>query len=1237
MLDRSTSRVRIGATASWMVLGLLLACGGEAVAQTAPASGDPAAAPQAEDDAEAEAIIVVGSRASQQSSNARKKNARTATDSIVADDIGSFPDRNVNEAISRVPGVALGRNEFGEGDSVAIRGNGPGLTRVELDGIGVQSTNALATPNATGRGADLRELPAELVKSVDIIKGATADMTEGSLGGSVQIKTRTGLDFKKPYFSVRAGAQQNSLGRDWTPDVNGVAATRLFGDRVGIIASGTYSKIQNNGHGFENTTSNNRGYSRLFDFDQSSEKTFSFNPATVGTDAADVAFANSTAPDGTTLTPRELVTLAAGATSKAQCLQIFPNLPRQTTGNATTAAQIQQRTLEQQTCLNQWNDYTPSLIRNFMNEQTDERYSFDARIDYRVTDNLTVFAKGTIANRRVHDQNRSRNPVTLFNQNLNGTFVDTAGSPYRRNVSPNAPAGYYLFDPLYGYNVLTSGSNASTISNPVTGNVLNVVPGSVKVDSAHNVTEMTLTNNSVSIDQIENTIDTKTKYAQAGAEYHDDNIEAELWGGYTKATTTRADMRTSRAYAYGDATLTLQPNGLWDVALPSNYDETNPANFVQLNPPACVSGGTNPATCTGQNAVNAGPNGPATPAYLVSQMPLVTPNFQVQYTPAEGQSTEKIAKFDFAYKTNGAVPFFTRFKVGAQYRANDIKRWNNGGYTVSPAIGTFGTPGYVPAVIVPTAIVRGSYRACLPTTGSSAPGGLSCNYGFVPSTNPANVRSGVATLTPDQLRALFAGTLEPATSQYFGDLPNRGNLPPAWQGIRTDELFAQLGASQFMNTDCLKTCMGSDGNMYDQPVTRAKETIKNIYAMFDFSQPLPWGIEFDGNVGVRGVFRTVKGSGLQTIRVVRTTAAYNPANPNAAAGIINYDYSQPVTIDASTRDWLPIGNFNLWGFDRSVVLRLYGGKTLAWPNMNNMVPGGTCTVYDERQVLNPAADDPNSCPSGRVGNPGLKPFTAWNYNASLEWYPNADTLFAVTYGKLDVKIGNPINVTELRRPFAGSTQTNPVTGEALSDVEFLLPTYANGPGYKRDIWEFAVKTAYTFLPGFLKHTGVDANLSILSSAVTSGQQDPLTGDVMAPPDESKYYANASLWYDDGKLNVRLSYQYRTERFSCITPCGGNTTDINYPGEQWTNVRLVAPGYNPGVPRFEDESTFIDAKISYNITRNFQVYVEGRNLRREAQTVSTGGYTDFADGTPKIMRLMYGGRRIMGGARIQFGN
>lgn len=215
-------------------------------------------------------------------------------------------------------------------------------------------------------------------------------------------------------------------------------------------------------------------------------------------------------------------------------------------------------------------------------------------------------------------------------------------------------------------------------------------------------------------------------------------------------------------------------------------------------------------------------------------------------------------------------------------------------------------------MIVPTANVRGTLRACQPTTGSSAAGGLSCNYDFVPSANPLNIRSGVDTLTSQALQELFGQTMEPSDSQYFGGLPDRGTSPDAWQEIRTDELFATLGAAQFMNFDCQKTCVGSDGKVYEQPVTRVREEIKNVYAMADFEQKLPWGVVFNRNVGVRSVFAKVNGSALLTLTSIRPNSAFNPLDPNNAGGITTQSFSQNTTLNASTTDGLPSANFTCW-------------------------------------------------------------------------------------------------------------------------------------------------------------------------------------------------------------------------------------------------------------------------------------------------------------------------------------
>ena len=110
-------------------------------AEAAPAAATPPAAQGNNEIASGIATVVVSTRKSQQSSIARKKNAATAIDSIVAEDVGSLPDRNIGEAISRMAGIALDRGDFGEGVTVAVRGNGPDLTRVEIDGQAVQSAD----------------------------------------------------------------------------------------------------------------------------------------------------------------------------------------------------------------------------------------------------------------------------------------------------------------------------------------------------------------------------------------------------------------------------------------------------------------------------------------------------------------------------------------------------------------------------------------------------------------------------------------------------------------------------------------------------------------------------------------------------------------------------------------------------------------------------------------------------------------------------------------------------------------------------------------------------------------------------------------------------------------------------------------------------------------------------------------------------------------------------------------
>src|SRR5262249_59379730 len=110
-----------------------------------------------------------------------------------------------------------------------------------IDGMSVLNSNgslSLGAASSTGgRAADLRELPAAMVRSIDVIKGTTAAMTEGSLGGSVHIETRTGLDFAKPFALFTYDQQMDSTTQRWTPEYSTVLASNFMHGRLGIIAN----------------------------------------------------------------------------------------------------------------------------------------------------------------------------------------------------------------------------------------------------------------------------------------------------------------------------------------------------------------------------------------------------------------------------------------------------------------------------------------------------------------------------------------------------------------------------------------------------------------------------------------------------------------------------------------------------------------------------------------------------------------------------------------------------------------------------------------------------------------------------------------------------------------------------------------------------------------------------------------------------------------------------------------
>ncbi|HBK44939.1 MAG TPA: TonB-dependent receptor, partial [Xanthomonadaceae bacterium] len=133
-----------------------------------------------------------------------------------AEDIGKLPDNNVAEALQRISGIQIARN-YGEGSTIAIRG----LTQVrtELNGRDIFTAN-------DGRGLSFEDVSAELLAGVNVYKNPSADMIEGGLGGTVDLRTRLPFDYDGRKIAGSVQYNHYDLADDSKPAFSG-----MFSDR----------------------------------------------------------------------------------------------------------------------------------------------------------------------------------------------------------------------------------------------------------------------------------------------------------------------------------------------------------------------------------------------------------------------------------------------------------------------------------------------------------------------------------------------------------------------------------------------------------------------------------------------------------------------------------------------------------------------------------------------------------------------------------------------------------------------------------------------------------------------------------------------------------------------------------------------------------------------------------------------------------------------------------------------
>ncbi|MBB3832591.1 TonB-dependent receptor [Xanthomonas arboricola] len=220
---RACRAPRLRHSAMAVSIGLLLAA--PVYAQQAPAARGAPSGTAGASAVDLDTVEVRGVRASLIKSQVIKRDSTQIVDSVSAEDIGALPDRSVTETLQRVSGVTIDHfaarsdpDHFSaEGSGVMIRG----LTQVrgELNGRDIFSA-------ASGRGLSFEDVPAELMAGVDVYKNPSAEIIEGGLGGTVNLRTRMPFDNPGRIVGGNVDVNWGDMSKKYKP-----SASFLFSDR----------------------------------------------------------------------------------------------------------------------------------------------------------------------------------------------------------------------------------------------------------------------------------------------------------------------------------------------------------------------------------------------------------------------------------------------------------------------------------------------------------------------------------------------------------------------------------------------------------------------------------------------------------------------------------------------------------------------------------------------------------------------------------------------------------------------------------------------------------------------------------------------------------------------------------------------------------------------------------------------------------------------------------------------
>jgi TonB-dependent receptor len=442
-------------------------------------------------------------------------------------------------------------------------------------------------------------------------------------------------------------------------------------------------------------------------------------------------------------------------------------------------------------------------------------------------------------------------------------------------------------------------------------------------------------------------------------------------------------------------------------------------------------------------------------------------------------------------------------------------------------------------------------------------------------------KSVLSVLTPSPADCFYCGyyaKADPSLFSQFSPGSILGEPALSWLTYDHDALVRYEGSDAAISQNssaaaqaAYRAVYAADGNstapIFDPKGSGAvRELTGAVYLQADLKGD--WGShKWSAVIGGRYVYTAERATGNS---VEITGISQNPGDPTASVAT----FSPPVAVSEKNHYgfFLPSATIR-FDWSPKFDIRAAVSRTLTRPTLTQLTLSQSFTFRPPNQS------------SISVGNPQLKPYLAWNFDAGVDYY----------FGRTSY-----VSLAGFYK-----TISNFVSDGTFNETIFGEPFLVTRPinANKSKVYGFEATVQYTFdkiLPAPFDGLGFSANYTKVESSTTF---DPSLTTQVFNVEGLSDSANVIGFYEKGPVQVRVAYNWRAPFLRSTFGDNGQPTNVDSYGQ-------------------------LDMTGSLKLTRNVSVFVDVLNVTDAKQRI----YSSFKD---RFAGLYDTGRVISGGVRATF--